>query len=298
MKYKSFILFACVLCSSLGTFAQSMGNENYKSSSFSSTQHKSGLLSASFSTDSSFIIEANVLMNVVADKIVAIFSLTQAGESLETTNNLLAERLNGFMTDLARLGITSDKVYVDVISQVPVYEWQVEKKLFSKNLNEIPSGFQLQQNIHILIESESILPKILGLAAKFEIYDFVKTDYIVTNQQVVQDSLRYHATIIINKKLALYAKMGLKYKTKYQVIAESFGSISPNERYSAYTAFSPAPQFRSKKVSEVTMNQKNTTYYYNRLRYNGYDMVLNPVILTPVVQFSLNLKLKYSIKKE
>ena len=42
--------------------------------------------------------------------------------------------------------------------------------------------------------------------------------------------------------------------------------------------------------------RKSRTFYYNPLTADGFDRVIEPVILEPVVQFTLYLKLKYEIE--
>ena len=41
--------------------------------------------------------------------------------------------------------------------------------------------------------------------------------------------------------------------------------------------------------------RKSRTFYFNPLTADGFDRVIDPVILEPVVQFTLYLKLKYEI---
>ena len=42
--------------------------------------------------------------------------------------------------------------------------------------------------------------------------------------------------------------------------------------------------------------RKSRTFYYNPLAADGFDRVINPVVVEPVVQFTLYLKLKYEIE--
>ena len=58
-------------------------------------------------------------------------------------------RYNGFCKDLSKAGIQKENIFLDMISLVPVFEMQVEKKLFSKTYNEVPVGFKLEKNIHV-----------------------------------------------------------------------------------------------------------------------------------------------------
>jgi len=45
----------------------------------------------------------------------------------------------------------------------------------------------------------------------------------------------------------------------------------------------------------VQSARKNKTFYFNALSSQGFDHVVNPVIIEPVVQFTLYLKVKYSL---
>jgi hypothetical protein len=42
--------------------------------------------------------------------------------------------------------------------------------------------------------------------------------------------------------------------------------------------------------------RKSRTFYYNPLTADGFDRVIEPVVLEPAVQFTLYLKLKYEIE--
>ena len=67
--------------------------------------------------------------------------------------------------------------------------------------------------------------------------------------------------------------------------------------YDNYTAFEgervDRPFYQSKYVIQDL--RKNRTFYFNPLSPGGYDRVINPVIVEPVVQFTLYLKLRYDI---
>ena len=53
------------------------------------------------------------------------------------------------------------------------------------------------------------------------------------------------------------------------------------------------PSIRKKGVTAV---KKQTSYYYQPLSYENYDVVVNPSILEPVVQIGMNIRLQYSPK--
>ena len=53
-------------------------------------------------------------------------------------------------------------------------------------------------------------------------------------------------------------------------------------------------QFRGRYT--VHRARKGRTFFFNALTADGFDAVVNPVVLEPVVQFTLYLKLKYEIE--
>ena len=111
-------------------------------------------------------LDVRVLSNQRANRYVAIFSLTQAGKTTEETNSLMQKRANSFKNKLQGVGIADTAVYLDLISFVPLYEYEVEKKLFSKNNIEVPKGYELQQNIHVAFTTDRQFDAILKAAAE------------------------------------------------------------------------------------------------------------------------------------
>jgi hypothetical protein len=43
--------------------------------------------------------------------------------------------------------------------------------------------------------------------------------------------------------------------------------------------------------------KKPATMYYNKIPYTNYDIVINPEIIEPSVQYTYNLQVKFSIVK-
>ncbi len=254
------------------------------------------------SNDSTIILDATVLMNIKADSYVAIFGVTQVASTLDSCNELMNNRLTSFIDNLEKLGINKSEIFTDLVSQIPMFTYEVEKKIFSKTYNEVPAGFELRKNVHIHYSDSRILDKILVEGAKNEIYDIVKVDYFINNMEAIYDTLRKTALSILNKKTDLYTKAGVQFNTAmYHVVAEDINSSYPIERYKSYSAFSNASlnYQRKKSLGSITYNQatKPTTVYYNKLAYNSYDTVINPVVIEPVVQFSCSVKMKYVLKK-
>lgn len=308
----SLILTAFVLLFMVPAIAQVRGNASYErqtnlmNSNVNLAQQQSSnswagrfdphSTHAYFPNDSAFVIETNALMNVLADEYVAYLTITQVGSTLDSVYARMDERISATLAALTgRAGIAREQVYVDFISLVPTFEYEVEKKLFSKNASEIPTGYELSKTIHIPYQQPGQLDLIMMAAAKGEIYDLVKVDYIVSDIQGIYDTLRAVGVNLINQKRGDYQKMGFTFdQARWTVLADDVVSTYPTERYKSYSAFSSSAlgYDKFKKVEKV---KKNQSYYYDKINYNDFDIVINPTIVEPAVQFMYTIKVMFTL---
>lgn len=299
---KSFLfLILCLAC--INAQAQVKGNASYRETGNANYGNSTFPMNLSFpevqfEDDSTIVIGANVLMNTKTDSYVVLIGLAQVGESAESCNALMNQRINGFTEKLLALGIKKSEISIDFISQVPVYEYETEKRLFSKTYQEVPAGFHLNKNMHISYKNADNFEQILTEATKFEIYDIIKVDYVVENMETVYDSLRNTAINLINKKIQSFKKLGLTFGSRFQVVAENYASIYPPERYKNYTAFSSPSLQNVKRNSAVNQVNKPQTAFYEKISYQKFDLVINPQIIEPVPQFTYALKVRYSLKRQ
>lgn len=258
--------------------------------------------SAWINKDSVFELSVNALMNVKASSYVVLLGVSQAASTIDSCQQMINERINNFIAQLTKSAVKKEDIFVDFVSQVPVFEYSVEKKVFSKKYNEVPSGFELKKNIHIAYKKNETLDEIVTTAAKSEIYDIIKVDYVVANISAVYDSLRDASIKLLNEKSEDYKKVGIKFNPKFQVMGEDVQSIYPIERYRNYTAYNNSSLQALKKSgvssSSISYQPKQATLYYDKLPYNNYDIVINSNVIEPVAQFTYNLKVRYTFKDE
>ncbi len=277
----------------------SVGSSGYRQTH---SAYNNTITPTAFVSDTAMVLTAKILMNVKADSYVAMFGLSQLAGSLDSCNQLMNKRTDGFIQTLQNLGVPRQKIYVDFVSQVPVFEYEMEKKLFSKTFNEVPKGFELKKNIHVGYTANDLLDKMLSAAAQYEIYDVIKVDYIINNTEPVYDSLRHTAIRLLNKKAEEFKKLGLKFNVnEYQLVAEQINTTYPIDCYDSYTAFANPSAATVKKGSagnQVIQAPKTKTVYYNHFPYDEFDIVLNPQLIEPAAQFSYTLQIKYLLKKQ
>lgn len=293
------ILVTICVCGAQFVSGQASGNWKYREQQLYQQQSKTPITYVQKDQKSEIIFDVNALLNVKADCYVAIFNITQVGETSALTNELLNKRLNSFIDGLKQTKIDTGDIFVDMVSQVPVYEYEVEKKLFSKSYNEIPIGFELQKNVHIKYSDEKRLDEIVSIASQNEIYDLVKVDYFVENHQMYFDTLRTRAIELIKTKIKDYKKLGFNLDTLHRNVAENAKVNYPISQYKTYQAYS-RPSFAALRKrlgndnSKITEAAKSRTMYYSAIPYDNYDIVIHPTILEPAVQFSYSIVMKYS----
>lgn len=301
MKYLTILFLLAVISSP--TFGQAGGNEGYANEPGKTYRYNERTGSydevvvpsaqANNPNRDRVQFDIRVLYNAPADSYLAIFHMTQVGSRAGETDTLMNERINGFTEELQSINIKKEDIFVDMLTFVPVYEIEVTRKLFSKKYNEIPKGFEMKKNIHVLFKDEADLDKIVTAAAKFEIYDLVRVNYFIEDVAAAYKKMQEKALALVKEKESHYRQLGVELDTLYRSISEGKMISYPYESYSSYSAYSSNNLLNNSKNSKVQRAKKSITMYYKPTEYTGFDAVINPVVMKPIVQFSYNLKIQY-----
>ncbi len=236
--------------------------------------------------------EASVLANVKADEYVAVFGIVQEGSSPADCNAKVDATLKAFRTSLGKLGISQKEMYVDFIIQNRIYQYDVKDNVAKERL----AGFELKKNISIHFRDRDMIDKLVAVAADAQIYDLIKVDYIVHDTRAVEAMLMQKAAAIVKEKAAsIKATLGIEVGLPGQVIAQRFKTYLPTEMYGSYQAAEGEEvQLPYNRDWIVEHARRAKTYYFNPLDAKLFDQVINPVVLDPVVQFTVYLKVKYN----
>ncbi len=294
----SLLPLSALLFLSQNVHAQASGNLNYKGNANNGNTNYN---------PSAFLPETNIsttlpsqhlqlsvkaMANITADSYVAVFALSQNGSTAEETNKLLDERVNKITKALANRPNVS--VFVDMVSFVPTYEFELEKKTFSRSYNEVPKGFELKKNIHIKFTDVNMLNLILTVCAEGEVYDLVRVDYFSTKMEAVKKELAEKAKLRMKEKMAFAADLlGQKMDTLHKHFADSYRVFYPMEMYKSYKVANTAamPDAKSAK-GYVNRIEKNVTLFYQPILDKEFDLVLQPEILEPTIQILYELRIQ------
>ena len=283
---KKIILLVLVIMMNQIMYGQVSGNINYQNQVQFSDKN------INISTPSTLDIFVNIkgLANIKADTYVAIFTITQVGKSAEEVNELMNKRITQALEEIKLK--ERIETYVDMVSFVPIYEIEVEKKIFSKkNYNEIPKGFELKKNIHIKYSDPNQLNDFISILSIQEIYDLVRVDYFSSNLENVKKELMNKAKVMLQEKMKNYEViLGVSFTHFEKRVTDGYKVTFPVEMYKSYEAFNSS-SLNLKKSTNVNLADKTTNLYYQPIIDKEFDFVINPTILEPVIQVMYEIKL-------
>ncbi len=247
-------------------------------------------------SETSTFVEADVLMNVVADEYVAVFGIAQEGETVAECNRKMDAVAREFTEALKALGIAEKDLFLDFVTQTKIYGYEIAGDIAREKL----VGFELKKNLSIHYKDRDLLDKLTVAAARSKIDDLIKVDYVVKDIGPIQDRLMDEAAKVIKQKTDRYDRLlGIKLQPPAQVYAEKYGTLYPTGMYDSYTA-AETEEFEGVPMRQrytVQSARKGRTFVFNGLDGDGFDQVINPVIIEPVVQFTLHLKVKYEVEQ-
>ncbi len=283
---KILLLLAVVFITKLA-FAQVSGNSNYQSQ----THFPDNNISINPPLSKDILVSAKALANVKADSYVAIFSVSQNGKTADEVNTLMDKRISQAIADI-KLKSKDVEIYIDMISFVPVYEYEVEKKIFSKkNYNELPAGFELKKNIHIKYTNPNLLNDIISILSANEVYDLVRVDYFSSTLEAVKKELMNRAKGILQDKIKNYEQiLGASLAAVDKGLSDGYKVVLPVEMYQSYQAYNSSSLNLGKSMS-VNNASKSTTLYYQPVVDKEFDFVINPAVLEPVIQVMYEINL-------
>lgn len=300
--HRTLIGFLIIIISAGACLAQASGNVAYSQSGGSTRAEQNEKNKRSVAQNeappsaTAMFVEASVLMNVLADEYVAVFGIMQEGATVAECNEKMDATVNQFSAELKQLGIGSNDLFVDYVAQNKIYGYEIVGSIAKEKL----VGFELKKNISIHYKDKLLLDKLVITASKSKIFDLIKVDYLVKDHSSVQNRVFEEATKIIKQKVTRYEKLlDIKLLPPAQVYAEKPSIYFPTEMYDSYTAFESeeiSSNFYREKYT-VQGARKSRTFYFNALNADGFDYVINPVVIEPVVQFTLYLRVKYEIEQ-
>lgn len=296
---KKLVFLISLICLNASVFAQAEGNAGYykHQNNISGGKLPSQTLSPQWQGGNynEVVILVQGLYNEVATKQVAIFSITQIGKTTAEVNSLIDEKIERIKAAVDSLGPDFD-LFIDMISFVPMFEYEREKKLFNKKTyNEIPAGFEVKKNLHIGFRDGSRLNELVALCANNEVYDLVRVAYVSTRFEAIRDSLRDHTFRSYTKVLDMQQRIhNIDYSHLKKSVNEGFRVSYPTDSYQSYQAFSQS-SLDAGKNAQVKQADKQTTRHYVPAYFEQHEFVMNPEVIEPTIQLVYSLEVRINL---
>ena len=292
MKYKITLTTVTLLLTMFSVFSQYSGNgiigQNNGNSQFAPQQTANKL----YLSDTAFTIQGNVLLNIIADNYVATFGVAESSATLTDANTKIDKRIKDFIAALTKMGVAQQDIYVDMTTQTQLSDYKVKGDYAEQYI----TGYEQKKNVIVKFTDIKALDKMILTACEFGIYDLAKVDYLVTDIDKVYSQLFQAAMDVINVKKELYIKAtNVKLKSSSEMYGESFYSLYPPQLYKNYTPDVSTEFYEYNSYAKRKDLKKNTTYYYDKTSYSGFDKVINPVVTEPAVEFIMTLQIKFKI---
>ena len=286
--------FGILLFTTLTVFGQHSGN-SVTEQNYNYNQPQGQSVNKLYLSDSSFVVQAKVLTNVIADSYVITIGVSEYAKTLKEANSKIDDRIQKFTSALkSKFNISTSDIYIDMTTQTQVADYKVD----GNYAEQFISGFEQKKNVIVKFKNIKDLDKIVILASEYEIYDLAKVDYIVTDINKIYTQLFQTAMEVINGKQELYVKAtNVKLKATSQIYGETFYSFVPAQLYKNYTPNVTTEYYNYGSYSKTKNLKKNITYYYDHINYSGFDKVVNPTVIEPTVEYVLILHIKFDIDR-
>lgn len=286
---KTLLIVLMIFAFSLSAIAQESGNRAYGQQR-KQPQTNTGVLS---SGEKSLLIEANILFNAKADAYVAVFSVAQEGTNADVSNSKVNDVISTFTKSLNALGIAKTDIYVDFITQNKIYEF---KPSDTNTVVEELSGFETKKTVAVRYKERAQLEPIITTATKAQIFDLIKVDYVINDLPAIRQRLYEEATKVIKQKEEKYKNSFSLKPYPVAITNEKYDTFYPGELYQNYQAYETGSTIGSYSSNyRVIRKRKSGTLFYEPLDITDFDSVINTMGIEPMVQFTLYLRVQYSL---
>lgn len=181
---KRLLLFLLVSLFPIAGFSQGGGGVLYASGSYGSAGYGAQQNqprpqeSANTANESEFIaITGTAEVSVKPESLRIVFAVTAEADTSLECSRLVKERIANIREALTLLDIESTKVVEDFIVVVPSFTWELQTKEKTRFVKEVPDGFRLQSNLHILCKDDAQAMAVIDTAFASGVTEIISFDY-------------------------------------------------------------------------------------------------------------------------
>ncbi|MEM6722407.1 MAG: SIMPL domain-containing protein [Bacteroidota bacterium] len=278
-------------------YCQISGNQVYRKNNQSYTP-KPQTQNNIRTTDSTLIVTAAVLLNESADYYELHLGVKETADNVPECNQKINARIAAVVEALNKMGVKDKSIYVDFISETKLYDFDIKDRVATEYL----VGYEVRKNLIVQINDLERIDEIMVVCSEASIYDIIKVEYYIRDQEKIYDELFNEAAKIVDRRKARYERFSsIPLTGKSRIISDEFRVYHPKNNYQQYQeAFSNGTVVTSYSSGFVKKEiAKDKTFYYEGLRNNlPADKVIDRVAPKVGLQFYLELKIRYELARE
>ena len=153
-------LFAMVTASGQESGNRIYGNTGYYQQKRPS-QVNTGMLGNS---NEGYSIEASVLTNLKPNAFVVVFGVNDEGANAATSNEKVNAKIANLIQRTKSMGIESNDVFIDFITQNRVYDFTVSGTQATENF----TGFETKKTVAIRYKNRELFERIVSAGGRFQ----------------------------------------------------------------------------------------------------------------------------------
>ncbi|MEO1434439.1 MAG: SIMPL domain-containing protein [Bacteroidota bacterium] len=277
-------------------FSQISGNQVYRNNPSTSTS-KPLVHQTIQTTDSTLIITASVLLNEAADFYELHIGVKEAADNVPECNQKINARIEAVIDELKKMGVKEESIYIDFISETKVYDYELKDRVATEFLD----GYEIRKNLIVQLKELERIDEIMNVCAEASIYDMIKVEYYIRDQEKIYDELFDEAIKIVERRKARYERhSSIALTGKSRIVSDEFQVYHPKNNYQQYKeAFANATVISSYSSNLIKKEiAKDQTFYYEGLRNAvAADKVIDRVAPKVGLQYHLKLKIRYELAR-
>lgn len=223
------VLASALLTTSVSGLAQSSGSQGGVP-----LPHPAAVAGPDRETLERFItVEGRAELRVVPDRLRVVLAVTSEGESPKACRTTNAEQLGALAKALEGAGVDQKSITTDFIAMLPTYSWRVEDMAGQRVAVEKPTGYRLQENVHVATADESSAQKVIDLAFGVGISSVIAVDHWSSALDDARQQALDHALAAARRKAEVLLSV-FESKPRPVNVSESTEIVRPEAMYVSF----------------------------------------------------------------
>jgi hypothetical protein len=247
--------------------------------------------------------EINAIANDLPTSYLVVLHVSQVATTPEEAEQLMKERVKALTKNLQK--INANQIHTEFVSLQPIYQkiyGKAKKNAEPAVLGEQLIGFDYRQNIRIAYNYPEQLSKIMIAASKQDIFEVVHTESRHNSSEAIFENLRGKCFDYMRLHLPRFEDQGIDVLDWERFMQEERQVFYPESQQKNFSSRqnsalnSPTPT--AKKTLPLISRQDHETKVYRRQPLETFEIVVNPELIEPAIQFVYTMKIQMVVPQE